>query len=324
MPDFTMAFPIQFADHSSLNQSFLVDAARVAIQLGEQLSILPFVDLVMIGAQSTQTIRRASVQRLGNTVPTALAGTTDEPASQDRVMGYDDITCAPFGTSAGQTFDDQMFALREVAQVNSYEQLLAETPGCADALMVDLACDAVAGISASVGSSASDMSLDTLYAAKANFNAQYPGEGMSMTPFGFFHHNAVEQAEQSARAEPGMVQNGMGLAVQTFHSSQIFENWLGTGITAIKTSRVNTSAGAYQNAIVDPGAVAIGVGNTGLIQPPAGLVQAMSIPMLGLFAFADAKSLTQRTNRLVAFFWMGASVRQSSVFRQVRLLSASS
>lgn len=322
MADTTLTPPILFADHSRLNYSQEV-ADDLLVRLYEAEAVLALFDIVQIGGGGSKTLRRGNYAALGANAAAALTGETGAVVDISRTIGDDDLTVAAYGFGVGATFDQMIFSRAAVAQLNSLDEVMMSIPGVANTTARGLMATAGSGITASVGSATYRVSVDTMIAAQANFNGQYT-PGPVGAPRGMFHSTAIEHLRDSMRAEPTFVQSGAAMGIQGFDQSAIMPNFGGFGVDIVKTDDVVDSGGAYQNFIADPGAMSLGVGNTGLVNLPQNTAFIMAIPLVGALVLQDLTRIDQRTARYIIVLYQGASIRDSAVFRQVKVLGKNS
>jgi len=310
-----------------LSHDFQIEAAEALLRLAESLNPMDMGVLVMqgqfVGGSGSDTLRVPDVTNLAGVRPTALASETDRPAYVSRTLGYTDFAVASYSNAQAQTYDSMIFNAPAVANALSIERYIQAVPGMMAALMRYLVGQAVAGISASVGSSASTVSYDTILAATASMNSGAYSPLMAGNAVGIFKPESWEHVKASCRVEPGFQMNGVATNIQGLNESQYLQDPLNVGVDIVLTPSVTTASSAYQNAIVDRGGIGLVLADVSRITPAAG-VRDIRLPQLGIQIQEVPDGAGQATREAQYRQWLGVSMGSTSVFRQTRVLGATS
>lgn len=309
-----------------LSHTYQLEAAEALLRLAETMNPMELGVMTMqglLGGSGSDTLRVPDVTNLAGVRPTSLRSETDRPAYQSRTLGYTEFAVAVYGNAQAQTYDSMIFNAPAVANALSIERYIESVPSMMAALLRYLAGQAVAGISASVGSSASTVSYDTLIAAAAAFNANGYSAPMGAPAVYISEPTSYEHVKASVRTEPGFVANGLATNVQGLNGSQYIADPLGLGFDVVLTSSVTTSGSAFQNALIDRGGIGMALADVSRIIPAAG-VRDIRLPQLGIQIQEISDGAGQATREAQYRQWLGVSVGSPNVYRQTRVLGATS
>ena len=311
-----------------LSHTFYIEAMQALLRLGQMMNPLDIGVLTMqgmIGGMDSDTMRVVDQSNLWNQALTAMASETDLPPTFSHTLGYTDFTVAWYGGAREQTYGQQMFAGALVNDALSIEAFLNGVPGMVAATLRGLMATAGAGISSSVGSSAAQTSYDTLLAAASAFNSAglMPAQPVPGNAKLVLKSLQWEHVKASLRVEPGFQMNGVATAIQGVEMSQFYADPLGLGVDIVTSADVTTSASAFQGFLVDPGGIGVCFGDTSRIRVPGGL-PALALPQVGLHFQETYDGARQGVRVGQVRMSVGATVGSSNVFRQVRVLGATS
>lgn len=319
MANSTLNQPVQFqyTTLAGLGLSFILAMEAMETQFAELSNPTGDVTLVEIGAGGSRTVRRSNVQHLGGILPTALSNETDAPPFASRDVGYADVSTASYGTAHAQSYTSQIYDMPNVRSALDPMELIQAAPFAAYTLMRYLGAQALAAISSRVGAAGTRLSIDDMIAAAAAFNSQRPTIRRPGRPKMWLHDYQDNQLRESARVEPGFVQNGVGMSTQGVREGEEAPNFLGLGFDVRITDRVPTAGGARTGGAFDPGGLLIGIGQTQNISPPMNGAGHIANGMLGLLIQEVPSSRAQRTTRWDLLFEMGAAMADIRVYRQI-------
>lgn len=310
-----------------LSHSYQLEVDEALLRLAETLNPMDLGVLVMqgqfVGGAGSDTLRVPDVTNLAGQRPTVLASETARPSYQSVTLGYTDFAVATYASARSQTYDSMIFNAPAIANALSIERYIEAVPSMMAASLRYLIGQAVAGISASVGSSAATVSYDTLIAASAAFNANAYSAPMGAPAVYVSEPTSWEHVKAAVRAEPGFQANGLATGVQGLHGSQYLPDPLGLGFDVVLTPSVTTASSAFQNALVDRGGIGMVLADVSRIVPAAG-VRDIRIPALGIQIQEIPDGAGQATREAQYRQWTGVSMGSPNVFRQTRVLGATS
>lgn len=311
---------------SGLDYGTIRDGATMLLRLAETLDPLlagGVISLGSMGGMGGKTSRTANVQQYASYTPTVLATETARPTRQSRVLGYSDITVASYGLEFASTYDEQVFSLNNVAAALDATSAMQGGPAFSGNLYRSLLGSTIAGISASVGSSANDTSLDTLIAGASAFNVDSSDPSNIGAPILVLHPQQVEHVKESARAEGAFQDPGSFSSIQGIELGQVQPNFMGLGMDLMRTNAVTTSGSAYQGALYQRGAVQSLHGDTGRLASVIGPgVRWLAIPALGILIQEVPTDAANRTLVVQFYQYMGMALGDTSVFKMTRILGA--
>lgn len=323
MADTTLTAPYSDAQliTAGLAPNVAIAAEEMLSRFAEMADITPYATVIEVGGMGSKAVRRGNRQHLASVLPTALSTETQQAGLISRTVGYDSVTVAPYGFGESQTYDSMIFGVANVSAGLSMQAALAEMPMSYLRLARYLACQTLSGITATAGATGTALSLDDVIAAQTVFNGLFPVESVSSAPLAIFHSEQVEDLRASIRIEPGFVQSGAAMGAQAIDNGQILANFMGLGFDVLKTNDVAASGGGHRGALIDRGGILLGVGQTQRVPAPADGRAFLASNAMGLLIQEVIEARSNRSTRLDGYFYLGASLGDANVFRQVQVIS---
>lgn len=326
MADTTLAAPIDF---SGISASSLVPNPVLAAGMDFLLRIGDTLDLlasrlgisIMYAGNGSRAVRVGNKQNLAALTLTSV-GENAAPPLQTLTVGYNDVTTAVTALALGKTYDASIYSPMEISDATDPMRLVMEFPVIIAANVRSKVCTAGAAISASVGSSAANTSIDTILAARTTVNSGRHSADPRINgapPAMFLHVIQVEHVLDSAMSHPALQYTGRGLADQQFSRPEIQENFLGLGVTKIETLDVTESGSAKQGFFIEAGGIQVAFGDVSKVPAPQDRLF-MAIREAGMIMQEATGLRDQQTRAVQLYHHVGASVVDVNVARQVRIL----
>ena len=306
---------------ADLGLSYFFASQAFDLQLVEKLDVagLGIVPLVaIVGGQGSATVRRPFGEDIGFANAMTAAATESSPATMvDLDVGYSSITVAERTLGTEITYSQQVYGL-DGATPLTVPGLLAMMPGTWVKTLRSLVCTSGASISASVGSSAAALDVDTYLDLVAAY-IQTDGASEMGAPAVMIDPVQLTQLLESARSEPAFQNSIADFRAIQGAQGRVRPDFMGLGMDLVATSDVTTNGGAYQGFAIQRGAIGYAVGDVARIAPNS--LDRIVIPERGMLVQRLVDKAGQATDQIEARAWLGTGLGDSTVYFQYRLLS---
>lgn len=316
----TINAPVSWGQTQSiLGQSYIFAAERIRLAMMDEFDPRQLGVIRMVGdlaGSGSDVVRVTHVDDIGFAERmTALAAENSTVAPSAMGLGYTTVTIGGYGMRREETWKNQI--LSAPGRGVTLEELQSFVPGTYLSTLRYLVATAGAGISASLGTTGTDLDLDTYLSLVASFREQI-GSQRYGRPVGWLDPHQISQIADSFRSEPAYASLAMDFKeIQALGPSQVLQNFAGLGIDLAYTNDIVQSGGAYQGFVITPGAVGMVRASTAAVTPSG---PAMYIPEFGLILVKTGED-ESRTAAWEATAYMGVALGDTSVFHQTRLIS---
>ena len=272
-----------------------------------------------LAGSGTDTIRVGNYGGVGFAqAMTAMSTETDSVAIGTATSGYSEITLGMYGLGYEDTIKGAILNTPQARAALSLEGLIPKIPESWLKTFRTRFTTAGGTFSASVGSTATTLSIDDMIDFTEAFNEQ-DGVGPEDAPTVVLHPTPIKQARASAWLDPTFQNSVEAFKMVQGISGRVYDDFLGLGVRVIGTSDVTTSGGAYVGFGFQRGGLGYATASTQNVD--LGGAPTIYVPQFGLIIAQMSNKLDQGTRKAVAYSLFGVAAGDSDVFFQRKILS---